>query len=157
MKRNRRTLAAVLAAAAFTLGAAGASAQPRGDHGPQRHERFDRDGRGDAQRHGPQARRGGPEHAHRPWQDRRDHRHAAAARGPGPHWQARGRGAGPRHDLYVGRLAPAYYRTPHYVVRDWHVHRLAAPPRGYHWVQAGADYLLVAIGSGMIAQVVLAW
>ncbi|WP_404990152.1 RcnB family protein [Caballeronia sp. LZ065] len=29
------------------------------------------------------------------------------------------------------------------------------PPRGYQWVGVGADYLLVAVASGIIAQVVM--
>ena len=47
------------------------------------------------------------------------------------------------------------YRTHHYVVNDWRAHRLSPPPRGYHWVQYGADYMLVAIATGVIAQLIL--
>ncbi len=42
----------------------------------------------------------------------------------------------------------------HYVVQDWRVHHLAPPPHGYHWVQNGPDYLLISVGSGVIAQIV---
>jgi len=35
-------------------------------------------------------------------------------------------------------------------------HRLSAPPRGYHWVQVGADYALVAVATGVILQMLLA-
>ncbi len=31
----------------------------------------------------------------------------------------------------------------------------SAHPRGYHWVQYGSDYLLVAIATGVIAQLIL--
>lgn len=31
-----------------------------------------------------------------------------------------------------------------------------SPPRGYHWVQTGADYVLVAIATGIILQIILA-
>lgn len=41
------------------------------------------------------------------------------------------------------------------VVDDWRGHRLSAPPRGYHWVQVGADYVLVAIATGIILQLIL--
>jgi Ni/Co efflux regulator RcnB len=41
------------------------------------------------------------------------------------------------------------------VVEDWPRHRLSAPPAGYHWVQTGSDYLLVAIATGVIAQLLL--
>jgi Ni/Co efflux regulator RcnB len=32
---------------------------------------------------------------------------------------------------------------------------LSAPPRGYHWVQTGGDYVLIAVASGIIAQILL--
>lgn len=72
---------------------------------------------------------------------------------PGPSRMVRG--AGPRHDIYRGQRLPAYYRGHNYVVNNWRVHRLAPPPRGYYWVQTGADYLLVAVATGLIAQIVL--
>lgn len=65
------------------------------------------------------------------------------------------RGAGPHHNWHRGSRLPPAYRTQHYVVRDWRGHRLYAPPRGHYWVQNGADYLLVAIATGVIAQIVL--
>jgi Ni/Co efflux regulator RcnB len=40
-------------------------------------------------------------------------------------------------------------------VDDWRGHQLSAPPHGYHWVQNGSDYLLVAIGTGLIMQLLL--
>ncbi|WP_313704197.1 RcnB family protein [Massilia sp.] len=74
--------------------------------------------------------------------DRRDHREAR-------------RGAGPRHDLYRGQRLPANYHHKQYVVDNWRAHRLSAPPRGYHWVQVGNDYVLAAIATGIIASVLL--
>lgn len=53
-----------------------------------------------------------------------------------------------------GRL-PARYRHDRYVVRDWHSHRFQRPPRGYHWVNVGSDYLLVGIATGVILQAIL--
>ena len=50
------------------------------------------------------------------------------------------------------RLAPAY-RHRNYVVEDWRLHRLRTPPRGHQWVAIGADYLLVAIATGIIVEV----
>lgn len=67
----------------------------------------------------------------------------------------RGRGAGPEHNFYRGGRLPAYYRGHEYVVDDWRGHRLSAPPRGYHWVQVGTDYVLVAIATGIIASILL--
>lgn len=74
--------------------------------------------------------------------------------GHGPGFQGQ-RGAGPNHNWYRGARVPATYRTHHYVVNDWRGHRLSAPPRGYQWVQNGPDYLLVAIATGVIAQLIL--
>ena len=42
-----------------------------------------------------------------------------------------------------------------YVVDDWRGHHQSAPPRGYYWVQNGGDYLLVAITTGIIMQILL--
>jgi Ni/Co efflux regulator RcnB len=42
------------------------------------------------------------------------------------------------------------YYGPTYVVRDYGYYRLRPPPRGYHWVRANNDYLLVAIATGII-------
>jgi Ni/Co efflux regulator RcnB len=65
------------------------------------------------------------------------------------------RGAGPEHNFYRGDRLPREYHNRYYVVDDWRAHRLSPPPRGYHWVQTGGDYLLVAIASGIIAQLIL--
>ncbi|WP_153116949.1 RcnB family protein [Rhodocyclus tenuis] len=66
-----------------------------------------------------------------------------------------GPGAGPNHSFYRGERLPNEYRHRNYVINDWRDHRLHAPPRGYHWVQTGPDYLLVAIASGIITEVLL--
>jgi Ni/Co efflux regulator RcnB len=65
------------------------------------------------------------------------------------------RGAGPDHDFRRGDRLPPEYRNRSYVVDDWRAHHLSAPPRGYHWVQTGADYVLVAIATGIILQLLL--
>lgn len=65
------------------------------------------------------------------------------------------RGAGPQHDFYRGGYLPVEYRHRNYVVDDWRGHQLSAPPRGYHWVQTGGDYVLVAIATGVILQLLL--
>lgn len=68
---------------------------------------------------------------------------------------ASNRGAGPRHDLRQGARLPSEYRNSRYVVNDWRGHRLSAPPRGYHWVRTGSDYVLATVATGLIAQVFL--
>jgi Ni/Co efflux regulator RcnB len=65
------------------------------------------------------------------------------------------RGAGPDHSFYRGGRLPTQYRSRQYVVDDWRGHHLSAPPRGYHWVQTGGDYVLAAIATGVIASVLL--
>ena len=64
-------------------------------------------------------------------------------------------GAGPYHDLRRGARLPSRYHTNQYVVDDWRGHHLSRPPRGYHWVQTGADYVLVAAATGIIAQIMM--
>lgn len=66
-----------------------------------------------------------------------------------------GRGVGRNHGYYRGDRLPMEYRSRSYVVDDWRGHRLSSPPRGHHWVQTGPDYVLVAITSGIIAQIML--
>ncbi|MGP1677471.1 MAG: RcnB family protein [Burkholderiales bacterium] len=65
------------------------------------------------------------------------------------------RGAGPDHAFHRGDRLPAEYRHRNYVVNDWRGHHLSAPPRGYHWVQTGGDYVLVAVATGIILQLLL--
>lgn len=54
-----------------------------------------------------------------------------------------------------GARIPVYLRSNQYVVSNWRAYRLAAPPRGYHWVQVGGDFVLVAIATGIIANIIL--
>ena len=125
----------VCALAALATGASGfAVAQPR-DYRDYRNDH--REQRGEPDRHGRGDWRGGPER-----------------RGPPPRFEER-RGAGPDHDFYRGSRLPPQYRSRQYVVDDWRRHHLAPPPRGYHWVQVGVDYVLVAIATGIIAQILL--
>ncbi|AVS77030.1 hypothetical protein C8244_03185 [Paracidovorax avenae] len=104
--------------------------------------------------HGPHGHHAGPRHAPPPppqWHHAGPRHHP----GPPPHARAHGRrGAGPHHDWYRGSRVPPMYRSHHYVVQDWRMHHLAPPPRGYHWVQNGPDYLLISVGSGVVAQIV---
>jgi Ni/Co efflux regulator RcnB len=65
------------------------------------------------------------------------------------------RGAGPSHSYYRGDRLPSNYRSRQYVVEDWRGHGLRTPPRGYHWVQTGGDYVLVAVATGVILELLL--
>lgn len=62
---------------------------------------------------------------------------------PRPHWE--------RGVRYYG----AGY-APTYVVNDWRPYGLHAPPRGYYWRRSDTgDFLLVALATGIIADIVL--
>ena len=54
-----------------------------------------------------------------------------------------------------GAHVPREYMGRQYWVNDWRAHRLAPPPRGYQWVQVGNDYVLIALATGIIAQLML--
>jgi Ni/Co efflux regulator RcnB len=67
-------------------------------------------------------------------------------------WHDRG-----RHEGWYkrGGYLPVEYRT-RYVVTDWRHDRLREPPRGYHWVRSdNGDFLLVAIATGVIVDLLL--
>ena len=91
----------------------------------------------------------------------RDHRVEARHDHDRPDWDHPGyrhdyyRGVGPDHAWQRGDRLPNDYRARRYVVNDWRGHHLSAPPRGYHWVQAGNDYVLAAIATGVIASILL--
>lgn len=53
-----------------------------------------------------------------------------------------------------GHALPSNYRRN--VVRDYNRYHLRTPPRGYHWVRADNDYVLVSITSGIISALVQA-
>jgi Ni/Co efflux regulator RcnB len=123
-------------AAAVALGCASLSAfaQPGHDHDRGRGGHDDRRGndhRGDD--HRGYDHRGG--YGHRPPPRYYGHPHYYGGH-PGPY-----RGHWVRGHRYGG---------PVYVVNNYGYYRLRPPPRGYHWVRNGSDYLLVAVATGII-------
>ncbi len=46
------------------------------------------------------------------------------------------------------------HRSRPYVVTNYATHLLSAPPR-VPWVQVGSDYVLIAIATGLIANIIL--
>lgn len=146
--RKARIITSLLLAACTLTSIAG-YAQDRGPGGDYRggppmerdHGRGpDRDRDGDRDR-GP----GGPGHDDRgreSWDHGRDYDRRADRPGPG-RW-------------HKGERVPPEYRQRQYVVDNWHDYRLSAPPRGYQWVGVGGDYLLVAIASGLVFNVITA-
>jgi Ni/Co efflux regulator RcnB len=143
----------IAALIALTFTASGSAFAQRGDHGNDR----DHDRNGYSQQHND-----------RRDDDRRDDKRNDRNDGPrandGKHRNDSAqhyrrddsRGGGPRHDLRRGGKLHKEYRQDRYVVNDWRGRHLSAPPRGYHWVQTGNDYVLAAIATGIIAQVLFA-
>ncbi|GAB2552797.1 RcnB family protein [Rhodanobacter koreensis] len=62
---------------------------------------------------------------------------------------------GPRHYGRPHWQRGHRYNGPTYVVRNYGHYRLRQPPRGYHWVRANNDFLLVAVATGIILDVAL--
>ncbi|MBA4328637.1 MAG: hypothetical protein C0428_10460 [Polaromonas sp.] len=56
--------------------------------------------------------------------------------------------------FHRGDRLPSHYRSQR-AMNDWQERHLHAPARGQQWVQVGADYALIAIATGVIAQLVL--
>ena len=54
-----------------------------------------------------------------------------------------------------GGYIPYENRSRQYYVSDWRGHHLSATPRGYQWVQVGSDYVLIALATGLIANLIL--
>jgi hypothetical protein len=68
---------------------------------------------------------------------------------PGPppqaHWQGDGR-----------RWHPGdHYDGQRYAVQNWGYYHLRQPPAGYEWVQDGSQFVLIAVASGIIADIIL--
>jgi Ni/Co efflux regulator RcnB len=90
--------------------------------------------------------------------DRRDgYRAQGGGRAGSEGWgeERRWNGAGPEHSYRRGDRLPSRYRNHQYVVNNYREHNLRPPPRGYHWVQTGSDYVLAAIATGVIADLII--
>jgi Ni/Co efflux regulator RcnB len=87
------------------------------------------------------------------WNDGDRHRdYRGPGRGHYESWHDRG-----RHEGWYrrGGYLPVEYRT-RYVVTDWRRDHLREPPRGYHWVRSDdGDFLLVAVTTGVIMDILL--
>lgn len=58
-----------------------------------------------------------------------------------------------RHAWRRGERLPSHYRGANAYVNDYGRYGLRAPPRGYRWVRADNDYVLAALATGLIIQV----
>lgn len=124
----------------------------------------DRDGRHDRQGYSSQDRWGGHRDSREAWQ--RGHDRQYERRHQRPQYSHGGQYDPYRHHGRWSERAPQYrrgdylpyqYRQRPYYVNDWRAHRLYAPPHGYQWVQAdnSADYLLIAVATGLIANMLV--
>ena len=155
MQHAKRILALTAIAFGLSAGLSPVQAQDR----PDRDQREQRDSRqhDSRQQRGPDRdhkAHGRADPGNRSPQDTRGPSRQASAKPPAPQGD-RGRGAGPAHRFYKGERLPTQYRNHQYVIDDWRGHQLSAPPRGHRWVQVGVDYVLIAVATGVIAQVIL--
>ena len=87
------------------------------------------------------------------WRDRAEWRDFHGPR-PG-YWYAPGWGYRPvshfgwRRGVYV----PVAYRG--FYVQDWGFYGLRPPPPGYRWIYADGNFVLMAMGTGLIADIVI--
>lgn len=51
------------------------------------------------------------------------------------------------------RQGERFYGPPPVVIRNYGYYNLAPPPPGYYWVQSGGEFLMIAIASGIIANI----
>jgi Ni/Co efflux regulator RcnB len=65
-----------------------------------------------------------------------------------PDYNARG------PEYHRGGYIQREYRDRAYEV-DYREHHLRRPPQGQRWVQVGADYVLIAIATGVIVNIIL--
>jgi Ni/Co efflux regulator RcnB len=143
---NKKALIIAAVAATLTSGAAFAQTYDNRDYRNDRYEQNDRAYRSDNNDYVQRAQYSTDRRYDR--DDRYDHHRRDARRDyrydNGSYYRVR-----------RGEYLAHQYRGSRYVVSDWRQRRLYAPPRGYQWVQAGNDYALVALATGLIAQVLL--
>jgi Ni/Co efflux regulator RcnB len=88
------------------------------------------------------------------WRGRPEWRGYAGVRSG--YWYAPGYGYRPVSRGYVyrsGGYVPVTYRR--YYVEDYGYYGLRAPPRGYRWVYADGNFVMMAVATGLIASVIL--
>jgi Ni/Co efflux regulator RcnB len=132
---NRKPVLTAVVVLSMTLGSLAFAQSREGNDRNDRYDRYDRYDQNDRNRNDRDQRNQQNYSNHNEYRD--------------------GRGAGPDHAFYRGQRLPSQYHRRQYVVDDWNGHNLSRPPRGYHWVQTGGDYVLVAIATGVILQMML--
>lgn len=59
----------------------------------------------------------------------------------------------PHQQWQRGHVVDPHYRADRYWVTDWKSRHLSAPPRDHRWLYVNGDYVLVAIASGVIVNI----
>ncbi|GLO00419.1 hypothetical protein IAE39_001217 [Pseudomonas sp. S37] len=59
----------------------------------------------------------------------------------------------PHQQWQRGHAVDPHYRGDRYWVTDWKARHLYAPPRDHRWLYVNGDYVLVAIASGVIVNI----
>jgi Ni/Co efflux regulator RcnB len=146
------TLICALVAASFSFSS---SAFAKDDH--------DRRSRGNDHEQSRDDRQGSRHADKRDQRDNRDHNRQADRRDDRSFERAQER-RNDRQDFSYNARGPEFrrgghvpreYRNRQYVVTDYRTYRLSPPPRGHQWVQVGSDYVLIAIATGLIANIIL--
>jgi len=123
-----------------------------GQRGEQRHERHDA-----ARGHrGPDRNWQHDRHDGRNWNQHNGYQNRGHGYNP-PRYvynQPRYYGHAPRY--YRGGYLPRQYLAGNYYVNNWQAYPgLYAPPYGHQWVNVGGEFLLVALATGLIANLMV--
>lgn len=136
-----KSMAVAAAALAMCMAGSAFAQDSRFDRGPDRNGRFV-----------PQQQQAQPQRHAAPVPDRGRADHRPDYR-PARQFDHRGY-ANPHAEWRRGGRVPTEYRGRQYVVNDWRGHHLQQPQRGYQWVGVGGDFVLAAVATGLIAQIV---
>mgnify|MGYP003592207724 CR=1 FL=1 len=79
-----------------------------------------------------------------------------AHRGEGNVSKNHSMGHAKRNTYNVGQRLPTQYRSDRYYVTDWRSRHLSEPPRGHRWANVDGSFVLVAVATGIISQVLFA-
>jgi Ni/Co efflux regulator RcnB len=89
-----------------------------------------------------------------PQRDQNDHQGGSQEQGRNNNQQGQNEVRDNPHFSKGDKLSGEYRDNSH-VVSDWKGNHLRQPPRGYHWVQANNQYVLAAVATGLIADIMM--
>jgi Ni/Co efflux regulator RcnB len=144
----QRWIKAAIASAALAATTGLAQAGDRG-HAYRGHDYGGQDYRGRDYYRGDRDYRGRNWRGHESWHPvpHRYPRHGYSGYGS-QGWRAPG-----YHRWSRGVYLPRAYFGPRYIVRDYGYYGLRPPPLGYGWVRVDNDFLLAALATGFVAEV----